>query len=549
MLDAPRPDEAIAEWRARFRWQIPARLNIAAQTAGLWAHEAPDRTALIHVEEDGSRKVFSFADIDRLAGRLAAGLLHLGVGRGDRVGICLSQSPEAALAHMAIYRIGAIALPLFTLFGPEALAYRLADSGTRAVIVDPGRLDAVMSVQADCPDLARVIVTGPEPVPAGTIAFDRLIRDATGTPPAILDTAADDPAVIIYTSGTTGNPKGALHAHRVLSGHLPGVQMPHDFPPRPDDLFWTPADWAWIGGLFDVLLPAWAMGIGVVSQRMRKFDPEAALRLMATERVRNTFLPPTALKLMRGVPRDRVPADLALRSVGSGGESLGSELLDWGREVLGVPINEFYGQTECNLTVSCNQRIEPSPPGAMGRAVPGHEVLIVDEAGQAVPDGETGEIAVSAPDPVMFLRYWNNPAATEAKFCNGRLLTGDMGRRDADGLFHFMGRADDVITSGGYRIGPAEIEDCLIRHPAVAMAAVIGKPDPVRTEIVKAFVVTAPGVEPSDDLARALGAHVRDRLAAHEYPREIAFVTELPMTATGKIMRRVLKQREATIGD
>ncbi|MEN2979810.1 acyl-CoA synthetase [Tistrella bauzanensis] len=549
MLQAPRPEETTAAWRARFRWSVPPRINIAHQTVGRWAAETPDRTALVHVDENGGRQVFSFADLDRQAARLAAGLLHLGVQPGDRVGICLSQSPEAALAHLAVYRIGAIALPLFTLFGPEALAFRLADSGARAVVVDPGRVEALMSVRADCPDLAHVIVTGPEPVAAGTTAFARLLRDATGALPGILDTAADDPAVIIYTSGTTGNPKGALHAHRVLTGHLPGVQMPHDFPPQAGDMFWTPADWAWIGGLLDVLLPAWAMGLPVLSQRMRKFDPEAAFRLMAAERVRNVFLPPTALKLMRGVSRAAVPADLALRSVGSGGESLGSELLDWGRDTFGVPINEFYGQTECNLVVSCNQRIEPSPPGAMGRAVPGHDVAIVDEDGQPVPDGMAGEIAVAAPDPVMFLRYWNNPAATEAKFRADRLLTGDMGRRDAQGLFHFMGRADDVITSGGYRIGPGEIEDCLIRHPAVAMAAVIGKPDALRTEIVKAFVVPAAGVEPSDDLARQLGQHVRDRLAAHEYPREIAFVAELPMTATGKIMRRVLKDREARKGD
>jgi len=366
---------------------------------------------------------------------------------------------------------------------------------------------------------------------------------------ACVDTAAEDPALLVYTSGTTGAPKGALLPHRVLLGHLPGVETPHEFFPQPGDLFWTPADWAWVGGLLDVLLPSLFHGVPVLAHRMAKFDPEHAFALMAQHGVRNAFLPPTALKMLRSVPE---PARFGARprSIGSGGETLGAELLDWGREAFSVTINEFYGQTECNLVISSCNALFPARPGWMGRAVPGHEVAIVDEAGIMLPPGTEGTIAIRRPDPVMFLGYWNNPTATAAKYAGDWLLTGDVGVMGGDGWFRFIGRDDDVITSGGYRIGPGEIEDCLLRHPAVATAAVIGLPDPLRTERVTAIIVPAAGTEPGPALAAALQNHVRTRLAAHAYPREVRFTESLPLTATGKIMRgelrRSLTQAETT---
>ena len=320
--------------------------------------------------------------------------------------------------------------------------------------------------------------------------------------------------------------------------------LPQEFPPQPGDLFWTPADWAWIGGLYDVLFPAWHWGIPVLAHRSRRFDPERALDLMARHRVTQR-LPAT----------DRAQADApfgcAARAgrgprAARGGERrrvAGAELLDWGRATLGVTINEFYGQTECNLVVSNVASVMPVRPGSMGRAVPGHEVAVIDDDGRVLPPGEVGEIAVSRPDPVMFLGYWNQPEATAAKFSGDWMRTGDRASIDADGYIWYQARNDDVITSSGYRIGPGEIEDCLLRHPAVGMVAVVGIPDPDRTEIVKAFVVPAPGVEPSEALTAELQAFVRERLAAHEYPREIEYVEELPLTATGKVMRRVLRSR------
>jgi acetyl-CoA synthetase len=326
-----------------------------------------------------------------------------------------------------------------------------------------------------------------------------------------------------------------------MLGHLPGVEMPHEFLPQPGDLLWTPADWAWAGGLLNNLLPALHHGVPIVARPAAKFDPDEAFRLMADLGVRNCFIPPTALRMLRAVANPRGRYDLKLRTVASGGESLGAETLGWGREALGLTINEFYGQTECNLVLASCAAIGVVKPGFIGKAVPGHEVAVIRPDGSICEPEEEGQIAVRRPDPVMFLNYWRKPEATQAKFIGDWMTTGDQGSQDADGYIRFVGRDDDVITSSGYRIGPSEIEDCLLRHPAVALAAVVGKPDALRTEIVKAFIVPKAGYEASPALVAEIQGFVRERLAAHEYPREIEFRGDLPMTTTGKIIRRLLR--------
>jgi acetyl-CoA synthetase len=356
------------------------------------------------------------------------------------------------------------------------------------------------------------------------------------TPVAAADTGPEDPAVIIYTSGTTGSPKGALHGHRVLTGHLPGVEMSHDFLGQEDDVLWTPADWAWIGGLFDVAMPGLALGVPVVAARRPKFTPEDAVNIVREGSVRNVFFPPTALRMLKA-------ADVALpglRSVASGGEPLGAEMLDWGRRAFGVTINEFYGQTECNMVASSCGALFAPRPGAIGKPVPGHEVAVIDTEGRPA-EGE-GDVAIRRGSASMMLGYWNRPEATAGKFRGDWMLTGDRGMWE-EGYLRFLGREDDVITSAGYRIGPAEIEDCLITHPAVASAGVVGKPDPMRTEIVVAFVVLRDGVTGDAALAEELREYVKDRVARHSYPREITFVPSLPMTVTGKVLRRELRAR------
>ncbi len=535
------PGSTYEEVLRRFRWQVPDRYNIAVDVCDRHARD-PDRLALIYVDPGGREERYTFARLRSLSNRLANALSALGLGRGDRLGILLPQCPETALAHLATYKLGAVAVPLFTLFGPDALEYRLADSSARGLVTDPDNLAKVREIRDRLPDLDFVVVVGDE-APGGTHRFDHLVERGSDTLDPV-PTSADDPALIIYTSGTTGPPKGALHAHRTLLGHLPGVEFPHEFFPQPGDLFWTPADWAWIGGLIDVLLPSWHHGVPVLAWRARKFDPEEAFFRMGRHGVRNAFLPPTALRMMRQVPNPRERFGVRLRSVGSGGESLGEDTLAWGREALGLTINEFYGQTEVNLVVGNCARIMEVRPGSMGRPIPGHTVAVIDEHGNPLPPGEMGEIAVRRPDPVMFLEYWRNPEATHKKFTGDWCRTGDLARMDADGYLWFQGRADDLILSAGYRIGPTEIEDCLMQHPAVARAAVIGKPDPVRGEVVKAFVVLAPGHEPSQETARSIQEHVKRRLAAHEYPREVEFVEGFPMTATGKIKRDELRRRE-----
>jgi acetyl-CoA synthetase len=521
-----------------FRWEIPAHFNIATACCDRHA-DGSGRLALIYLDEDGTAQRTSFDEMRAHANRFANVLKKDGLIRGDRIAVFLSQSLELPVAHLAAFRSGMISVPLFSLFGEDALQFRLANSGARAVVTDDVGWEKLARIRDRLPDLKHVyIATGS--------AYDRAKSfwsecEAASDEFATVDTSADDPAIIIYTSGTTGNPKGALHAHRVLLGHLPNVEMAHDFFPRSGDMMWTPADWAWIGGLFDALFPAWYHGAPVIGHRARKFDPHEAMELMATHAVRNVFLPPTALKLMRQaeVRHDGVK----LRSIFTGGESLGVELLDWVRATFGIEAHEVFGQTECNLAVGNNAKLFPIRPGSMGKATPGFDVCIVDEAGNELPRGERGIVGVRQPNPVTMLEYWRNPEATLKKYAGEFLLTGDLGRQDEDGYFWYVSREDDVITSAGYRIGPAEIEDTLLKHPAVALSAVVGIPDPIRTEAVKAWIVLRPGHAPSETLAREIQDFVKVQLAAHEYPRHVQFVDSLPMTATGKVLRRELRAR------
>ncbi|MEO1719253.1 MAG: acyl-CoA synthetase [Pseudomonadota bacterium] len=525
---------------ATFDWQIPTRFNIAHAISDQHAVAAPARAALIFAQADGKTRTWSQGEVGGSANRLANALEALGIGRGDIVGVHLPQSPECLIAHIAILKRGAIVLPLFRLFGPDALTYRLSHSRAKCLLTLNSAWEQVRTDVDALDTLEHVITVGQASRP--TRSFWQLISSASDTAQTA-DTSANDPAVIIYTSGTTGPPKGALHAHRVLFGHLPGVVLPHDGFPQAGDRFWTPADWAWIGGLLDVLWPALHCGVPVVGSDNQKFDPEWAFQFMTEHGVRNVFMPATALRMMAQVPNPRERFSPGLRSLASGGETLGRELIAWGRDTLGVTMNEFYGQTECNLVVGNCAKLFDVQPGSMGRAIPGHHVGIVDDDGHEVPTGEAGVVAVRRPDPVMFLEYLHQPEATAAKFRGDWFLLGDVARRDADGHFWFEGRDDDIISSSGYRIGPGEIEDCLSAHPAISHAGVVGLPDPVRGEVVAAYIVLSPGVEQSADLEVGIRDHVRARLAAHEYPRIIRFVTELPMTVTGKIKRGELRER------
>ncbi len=532
--------DSYADLVRRFQWRLPERFNIGVAVSDAWASREPKRTALIEYRGDESPLHLSFGELAQQSNAFANALKAKGVGRGDRVALLLPQCFETAIAHVAIYKLGAIAVPLALLFGVEALEYRLQTAGVKVIVTNAAGLAKVSRIQARLPGLDLIVsVDGGEGVAQG---FHKLIADAPADFTAV-DTTPDDPAMMIFTSGTTGPPKGALHGHRVLLGHLPGLQMAYEFMPQPDDLMWTPADWAWAGGLLNALLPSLYVGVPVVCARFEKFDPEAALLLIERMKVRNAFIPPTALRMLKSVPDIPNRFRHVLRSVGSAGESLGRETWEWAEGALGLPINEFYGQTECNAVIASSAVIGVSRPGTIGKSVPGHTVAIIDGDGRPMPAGEAGQIAVARPDPVMFLEYWDSPEATAKKFVGDWMTTGDQGIMDADGYIQFFGRDDDVITSAGYRIGPGEIEDCLVGHPSVALAAAVGKPDALRTEIVKAYVVLKDGVQPDDALKAEISAFVRERLSAHEYPREVEFVDSMPLTTTGKVIRRIFRDR------
>ena len=529
-----------------FKWNIPEFYNIASDTVDQDIYQ--NRTALINFLQDGKIEKWSFLDIKRYSNKLANVFDHFNIETNARVGIILGQCPETAIAHMACFKSGKISIPLFNLFGTDALHYRLLNSRSSLVICDNIGLNKIMDIKDKLPDLNKIICLDINDEKNNIFNFKKLLEQSSDSF-VTKKTKASDPALIIYTSGTTGGPKGALLPHRSLLGHIPGVEMPHEFLSSSEpvnDLFWTPADWAWIGGLFDVLLPAWHFGIPVVSYRSQKFDPEFTFDLISKLEIKNTFLPPTALKMMKSFNYSKTIKNLKLRTVGSGGEALGEDLLEWGKQILGVGINEFYGQTECNLTVSNCGAIMPTKQGSIGKPVPGHDVRIVNEKGEFIKEpGLDGEIIVKSDTPVSFLKYWENDEATNEKVKNGWLHTGDFAYKDEEGYFYFKGREDDIINTSGYRVGPSEVEDAILSHPEVSMVAVIGVPDKLRGQIIKAFIVPSDQnnvLTQNDKLKQSIQNHVKLKLAVHEYPRLIVFVSELPLTTTGKIIRKDLRE-------
>ncbi|KQT60119.1 AMP-dependent synthetase [Methylobacterium sp. Leaf456] len=538
------PAATYEELTEGFRWEIPERYNIAADVCDRWALSEPERPAILEVAPDGTVATITHGALRARSLALAAGLSARGVGVGDRIAVLLPQSAHVVVTHLAAYRLGAIALPLAGLFGAEALRYRLGDAGARAVVTDAAGLAKLAPLRDALPELTLVVsVDGPAD---GAEALSAIEAAGGAKKLETRATGPDDPALMIYTSGTTGLAKGALHGHRVLLGHMPGFSMMHDFPGPRDGPIWTPSDWAWAGGLLNVVMPSLRLGMPVVARPFARFEPEAAFRLIADLRVSHAFLPPTALRMLRAVPAPRERFDLSgLRNIASAGEALGPETFAWARDALGLTIGEAYGQTECNLVLAACRRAGVARPGSTGRPVPGHRVAVLRADGSEAGVDEPGEIAVKAPDPVLFLGYWQQPEATAKKFRDGWWLTGDTARRDADGYVHFVGREDDLITSAAYRIGPTEIEDCLLRHPAVALAAAVGVPDSLRTEIVKAFIVPREGYTPSDDLAADILAFAKRNLSAHEVPRALDFRDSLPTTTTGKIIRRALRDGTA----
>ncbi len=557
-----------------FQWLVPEKFNIAQVCCGRWAHgpDAKKKIAIKAMDTPSSGTFHSYFDLQQHASRLSNVLAVLGVKRGDRVAIVMPQRFETAVAYMAVLQMGAVAMPLSMLFGPEALEYRLHDSEAVLAICDESSIANLNAVRETCPLLCTVMGVGAAAAQADVDYSDALSRVTPEFVP--IETLADEAAILIYTSGTTGNPKGALLPHRALIGNLTGFVCSQNWfgfdgqgNATTDAVFWSPADWAWTGGLMDALLPTLYFGRPIVAFNGR-FSPQTAMELMRDGGVTHTFLFPTALKAMlKAYPgtasstvRDQF--QLQLQAIMTAGEAAGDAVFDYCQNQLGVTVNEMFGQTEINYIVGNCAAHWPARPGSMGKGYPGHRVAVIDDAGQECPVGVAGDVALNRldrhghPDPIFFLGYWKNEAATRAKFTGDWCRTGDLATRDAEGYLWYQGRSDDIFKAAGYRIGPGEIENCLVKHPAVANAAVVPKPDKARGAVVKAYVVIAPDFEsirPIDMTARAsfddkliadLQAHVKDKLAPYEYPKEIEFVDALPMTTTGKVQRRVLRLQE-----
>jgi acetyl-CoA synthetase len=548
---SPEPDRYDALHRS-FRWHVPAQFNIAEACCARWARDTPTAVAVRYEHENGGAVSRSYAQLQQQADRLANVLMGLGVRRGDRVAVVMPQRFETAVAYMAVFQLGAVAMPLSMLFGPDALEYRLQNGEAGVAIVDEGAIDNLLAARAACPALRCVLAVGGASG-RGDLDWVGALAGAQAQFTAAR-THADEAAVLIYTSGTTGPPKGALIPHRALIGNLSGFVCSQNWFPQDDAVFWSPADWAWTGGLMDALLPTLYFGRPIVAYQGR-FAPEKAFELMQKYRVTHTFLFPTALKaMMKAVPAPRERYRVRLRAIMSAGEAVGDAVFAYCQQQLGVTVNEMFGQTEMNYVVGNSHALWPARPGSMGRPYPGHRIAVIDADGNECPRGTAGDVAVHRrdihgdPDPVFFLGYWKNDEATQRKYTgdpdDSWCRTGDTAIMDDDGYLWYQGRSDDMFKAAGYRIGPSEIENCLVKHPAVANAAVVPKPDAERGAIVKAYVVLAAGHAGNDELVRQLQQHVRGKLAPYEYPKEIEFIDALPMTTTGKVQRRLLRLQE-----
>jgi len=526
---------------AAFRWEVPDRFNFARDVVDRWAAD-PDKPALTWCDASGEAQSFTYAEIARLSCRFANLLATHGVRRGDRVIVMLPRLPQWQVAMVGALRAGAIPIPCIEMLTAKDVAYRVAHSGAVAAITtaanvgkfaDPECLRLRLSVHdASCPVGA----------PPGWLDFTAALAAQPDRCEAA-DLAAEDPAIMYYTSGSTGSPKGVTHAARAIWAWRVSAWYWLDL--KPDDLMWCTADTGWSKAGTSILFGPWSCGAHVLFYN-GPFEPRRRFELLARHRV--TVFCAAATELRRLIAEDVSGFDLAaLRLTVSAGETVNPEVVKRWTTLTGVPLLDGYGQTETLMTV-LNYPCMPVKPGAMGRALPGTQVALVAADGSLAGPGATGELAIRLPNPQMMLGYWEDPEKTAAARVaigdDEYWLTGDVVRMDPDGYLFYEGRADDVINSAGYRIGPAEVENALAEHPAVQESAAVASPDPERGEVVKAFVVLRPPHAPSEDLVRELQEHVKRVTAPYKYPRRLEFVAELPKTASGKLQRRLLRERE-----
>ena len=533
---------AYAATMKSFRLDVPARFNWAFDTFDGWARD-PARLALLWVSADGQPRRFTFAELGERSRRFANALVGLGVIPGERVFVMLPRVYQWWEIVIGCIRACAVSTPGTTLLTTKDIQYRLNASEASVVVTDEDNTHKVDQVLAACPAVKHRVVLGR--AGGGWLPYERLMERASGDL-AHPGNASQDPMMIYFTSGTTGYPKMVLHTHASYPiGHTITGRFWLDN--GPDDLHWTLADTGWAKAAWTSFFAPWNMGAAlfVWDARGKKFEAQETLAMLERFPITTICAPPTAYRMFVLEPLKKYRF-AALRHCVGAGEAVNPEVIEMWREGTGHHIYEGYGQTE-SVLLAATFRNTPWKPGSMGPASPGHRLGIVDEEGRERPRGEEGDLAVQVrPErPVgMFQEYWRNPDGNAKCHRGDWYITGDRASMDEDGYLWFVGRADDVINSASYRIGPFEVESALVEHPAVAEAAVIGKPDPMRGEIVKAFVVLAPGHAASEALVAALQEHVKTVTAPYKYPREIEFVTDLPKTISGKIRRTELRQME-----
>jgi acetyl-CoA synthetase len=526
-------------------------LNIAHEAIDRHVtHGRGDHLCWVWEGKDGSIERYTYADASRMSNRFANMLKALGIVKGDRVFCFMDRVPELYAAVFGTLKAGCVTGPLFSAFGPDAAGDRLADAGAKVLVTSPDQRAKLAQMRPRLPDLKHVIIVehGKQPV----IESDELswndLYDVASDEYDVVHTDPEDPAVMHYTSGTTGRSKGAVHVHQAVLGHYATGKYVLDF--HPDDIYWCTADPGWVTGTSYGMFAPHTNGVTSVIYE-GGFSASKWYDVIQRHKVTVWYTAPTAIRLLMKAG-DEIPKrhDLSsLRYTMSVGEPLNPEAVVWAERALGLPFHDNWWQTETGSIMIANYPILPIKPGSMGKPMPGIIAGIIDQQGNVNPPGEEGDLALRPGWPSMFRTYWNNDAMYRSKFVNGWYITGDRGRMDADGYFWFVGRSDDVINTAGHLVGPFEVESALLEHPAVAEAGVIGKPDPVAMEIVKAFVTLKDGYEPSDKLRGELLQFSRKKLGPGVAPREIDFLTTLPKTRSGKIMRRLLKARELGLPD
>lgn len=527
----------------KIKINIPPETNIYKMTLGNYLNdENINNPAIIYEHQNGQIQSFTFGQVEEMAHGLASKLDSLGYGFGSNIAIHTGQHPDTAIAHMAICKIGGVAVTLSQLYGPETLKHAMNDCKVEVLITSNKAWENLRKIKSDeFPYLKYVILRDPDKGKKEISLIDAYSYESHFEPSYGL---ANDPALLMYTSGSTGKPKGILHGHRVLASYKPSINLFFNLSMKKENaVYWSPSDWAWVGGLLDMLFPAWMAGKTIATSEDR-FNAEWAYKFIERHKVTHTFLAPTAIKRLAQLENPRDKYDLSLEVICTGGEALASETLEWAENKLGVVCNEFYGMTEVNHLVGNCKALYPRKPGSMGRIYPGHKVLLIDEELNEVDINNTGEIVTTSTSPTRFLGYLNNRAKEDDMKIGSYLRTHDLASKDSEGYFWYKGRSDDLIKSSGFRIGPTEIEDSLLSHRAISEAAVIGKPDKDRGSIVKAFVKLHKKNKPTKELKEGIRNFVKENLAGYKAPREIEFVDSFIMTSSGKINRRVLREKE-----